>query len=370
MSRLLNSCAVRSLNNIKSMRPVGRRLPRQRSVQGGLSLIELMISLTIGLFLVVGLATLFASMSSTRSELDKSSRQIENGRYAIQILSDEVRHAGYYGALASAPKLPASVVSLPDPCLTTLSVVQDSIGLPVQGYAGAATAASVDAGKLGCLTNYKVNTAVLVVRRANTSVLGFTPNLFNIQVSGCVGDTAPYVLSAASSAFTLHKNSSPGCTPITSAPIADVTPYETRIFYISSCSLLTSGGACNDSVPTLKRIDVNPTGVVTTALVEGVENIQFDYGIDNDAPLNGVPDLYTNTSTHTAVTPVDMTEWKNVMSVRIHVLARNIDQTVGYTDAKTYQIGPVSITPGGAYKRHAYSELVRINNPAGRREQL
>lgn len=367
MNRPFNFFIIQLLNNIKPVPLVARRLHGRRSAQAGLSLVELMISLTIGLFLVVGLATLFASMSSTRSELDKSSRQIENGRYAIQILSDEVRHAGYYGALSSAPKLPSTVGSLPDPCSTALSDVQNSIGLPLQGYAGAATAESVDPGNLECLTNYKANTAVLVVRRAGTAILGFTPNTFNIQVSGCAGDTAPYVLNSASSAFTLHKNASPGCIPITSAPLADIAPYETRIFFISSCSLLTSGGACNDSVPTLKRIDVNSTGTLTTALVEGIENIQFDYGIDDSLTGNGVPDLYTNTSTHAAITPSSMTEWQNVMTVRVHVLARNIDQTTGYTDPKTYQIGPVSVTPGGAYKRHAYSELVRINNPAGRR---
>ena len=60
------------------------------------------------------------------------------------------------------------------------------------------------------------------------------------------------------------------------------------------------------------------------------------------------------------------------MSLRIYVLARNLDSTAGYAEAKTYVLGPVSVAPpSGAlasYKRHAYSEVVRLNNPAGRRE--
>ena len=335
---------------------VGRRLFSQR----GLSLIELMISLTIGLFLVVGLAVLFSSMSSTRNELDKSSRQIENGRYAIQLLADGVRHAGYYGTLVNAPTFAGT--ELPDPCSTTLSVVQTSIGLPLQGYAGAATAGDLDTGKLGCLNNYKPNTGVLVVRRADTSILGYTSGVFNIQVSGCAGDTAPYVLNSASSAFTLHTNTAAtACKPLSAANTADITPYLTHIFFVSNCSVCTGGSV--DSLPTLKRIDVTPTGTVTTALVEGIENIQFDYGIDSSSPGDGVPDSYITAPDHD-----DMTEWKNVMTLRIYVLARNLDQTAGYTDPKTYPLGPVSVTPGGAYKRHAYSELVRLNNPAGRRE--
>jgi len=61
-------------------------------------------------------------------------------------------------------------------------------------------------------------------------------------------------------------------------------------------------------------------------------------------------------------------EWQNVMTLRIYLLARNVDSTASYPDSKTYALGPVSVTPGGAFRRHAYSELVRLNNPAGRRE--
>ena len=56
------------------------------------------------------------------------------------------------------------------------------------------------------------------------------------------------------------------------------------------------------------------------------------------------------------------------MAVRVYVLARNLDTTNSFTDTKTYPLGPVSTTPGGAFRRHAYNQLVRINNPAGRRE--
>ena len=54
----------------------------------GFSLVELMVSLAIGLVLVAGLATLFADSSRTGAEIDKSMRQIENGRYAVDLLSE------------------------------------------------------------------------------------------------------------------------------------------------------------------------------------------------------------------------------------------------------------------------------------------
>jgi type IV pilus assembly protein PilW len=332
-----------------------------------------MISIAIGLLLLTVLVTLFANNSAARNEIDKSSRQIENGRYALQVLADDIRHAGYYGPLANAPTLDGSIVSLPDPCSTSIADIRANLGLPVQGYAGAASATAIDPGKLSCVSTaaagYKPNTAVLVVRRANTSSLGFASGSFNIQVSGCAGDSTSYIVDSVSANFTLHKNSSPGCTPITSAPTADITPLDTRIYFISTCSNTNCSASGTTSTPTLKRADITPNGTTITPIVDGIENMQLDYGIDNaPSPKDGVPDVYTNSTLHTGTTPSNITEWQDVMSVRIYVLARNIDQTVGYSDPKTYQLGPASVTPADSYKRHAYSELVRLNNPAGRRE--
>jgi type IV pilus assembly protein PilW len=57
------------------------------------------------------------------------------------------------------------------------------------------------------------------------------------------------------------------------------------------------------------------------------------------------------------------------------VLARNVEPTGGYTDAKTYQLGinadgsANNVTPGGAYKRHAFTEVVRVTNVSQRKER-
>lgn len=347
----------------------------------GFSIVELMVALAIGSLLLLALATLFINTSSARAEIDRASRQIESGRYAMQILSDEIRHAGYYGPLINAPTNTASITTLPDPCSTTLSDIQNDAFLPLQGYAGAATAAAIDPGKLACITaaaGYKPNTGVLVVRRADTTIATApgspTASAFNIQVSGCAGDPVAYILNTdAAGPYTLHSNGAPGCTPITSAPVATLSPFYTRIYYISTCSGTDCSAAGADTVPTLKRIDIRPStavpSTVITPIVDGIENLQFDYGVDNaPATRDGIPDVYTNTSAHTATTPSSIAEWQDVMTVRVYLLARNIDISSGFTDQKTYPLGPASVTPGGSYRRHAYNELVRLNNPAGRRE--
>jgi type IV pilus assembly protein PilW len=333
---------------------------------GGFTLVELMVALAIASILLLALATMFINTSISRGELDKSSRQIESGRYAMQVLGDEIRHAGYYGVFATAPTLPISITSLPNPCLFDLTTVQQSIGLPLQGYAGASTSPITC---LGTVAGYKASSGVIVVRRVDTTIAASAPTspYFNIQTSGCAGDSIAYVLDSYANAgnFTLHSNASPGCLPLVSAPTAKITPLYIRIFYVSTCSGTDCSASGADTVPTLKRIDITADGVgAPVAIVDGIEDIQFEYGIDS-VGNDGTPDSYTGSPA--------FADWSNAMAVRVYMLARNVDSTSGYSDTKTYKLGSRTYTPSGtdvSYRRHAYSALVRLNNPSGRRECL
>ncbi len=332
------------------------------SRQRGLTLVELMISIAVGLLLLTGLSLLIVQQSSSRSELDKSSRQIENGRYATQILRDDIEHAGFYSDY-SPPS--TSTYQAPDPCNFTLGWDNNSsfgnpiIPVPIYGYPGG----GADPTLTGCLPNYSPNTAVLVIRRTDTVNAGAT----SLQVSQCPTDPHPYVLGTENFIL-LEKN----C-----ATVARRRAYLVRIYYISTCDVCGS-----DTIPTLKVVE---NGAVPTPLVEGIENMQFEYGLDHPVNPDGAPHCYfsnpsgpsvaqratCNAATGIATNKWDnvTTNWSNVMSVRISLLARNNDPTVGYTDSKTYTLGTVPVPAANdQYKRHVYSELVRAINPSGRRE--
>ena len=75
-------------------RPISRR---PRGSHTGFSLIELMIGLTIGLVLLTVMATVFDRTSGGRSDLDRVSRLVENSRFAVEVIGDDIRHAGFYG---------------------------------------------------------------------------------------------------------------------------------------------------------------------------------------------------------------------------------------------------------------------------------
>lgn len=350
--------------------------------QHGLSLVELMISLTIGLLLLLGITTLIVQQSQTRDELEKSSRQIENGRYAMQILHDDIEHAGFYGKYYNVP---AATGSLPDPCSTTSSIIDAAMSLPIQGYDNALPTASFTCKLDGVASannanNYLAGTDILVIRRVDTVVTPMasaTAGQFYLQST-----PANHVLGTGSdtSVFTLTNSTS------TNTAVADLRTFITRIYFISPCSVPAGGGAsctgANDDngrpIPTLKRLDLSATGgtpsFVLTPLVEGIENMQLDYGVDADS--DGYPDFVDADSDGEADEPASITDWSNVMTVRVNLLARNTECTTGYTDTKSYKLGsvgtvtaPASTCTNGGYKRHAFSELVRAINPSGRRAQ-
>src|SRR5512140_3570661 len=95
----------------------------RRRFQRGFSLIELMIAITLGLMIMTGLVSVFVKNSLVRSEIERSNRQIESGRYAVTLLTEDLRMAGFPSSfdrrdtiiLPNPPPLPA-LTAPPDPC--------------------------------------------------------------------------------------------------------------------------------------------------------------------------------------------------------------------------------------------------------------
>src|SRR5438270_9891810 len=95
----------------------------------GFSLIELMIAMTIGLLLLGGMTLVFVNSSEANRELQKTAQEIENGCYAIDVVSQDLRHAGFYGHLSVLPAAPAVV---PDPCeISSTANLNDALAYPV-----------------------------------------------------------------------------------------------------------------------------------------------------------------------------------------------------------------------------------------------
>ena len=333
----------------------------RRSMQG-MSLVELMIAMTLGLIVLAALVSVFANTSASRAELERTSRQVENGRYAMEVLGDELRHAGFYGE-ANVRAVPLPGV-LPDPCSTDPVVWKSAMPIHVVGF-------DSGAGLPTCFTGTrKAGTDVLLVRRLSTCEAGVgdcpaaVASEYYAQIAKCAAETpiTPIVFaSQGGSSFILHVKN---CTAV-----AGLRKYTVRFYYIG-----TDNGS-GQAIPTLRRLELSGAtgGWVDTPLVEGIDQLNLEYAIDIDS--DGAPDVYTaDPATYVCGGCTAITNWANVVSVRINLLARNLEPSPGYTDAKTYTLGrnaagtEITFVPADQYRRHAYTGLVRIVNASERRD--
>lgn len=358
------------------------------SSQKGLSLIELMVSVAIGLLLLVALTTLFVNQSKSRLELDKQNRMIDNGRYALDLLSENLRMAGFYGELdplsvypttAEIEAISTSFPSAFNPCSTTASNIEKSLVWHVQGFNANTPSASITSPPSCLPSTLKAGSDVLVVRRAYTSQIPSTSAVDGttyLQVSLCVpktgGAEVPYYVRRAPNTFDLTKKT---CITPNSGARADIRRFLVQIYFIDS------NNQAGDGIPTLKMAELNTTSnFVISSLVEGIEYMQIDYGIDGkDTDSDGMPDSFN------VITPPDtdgvmngnyiscstcgVNQWAHAVSLKLNLISRNLETTTGYTDSKTYNLGTAgTVTPGGNYKRQAYTQVIRLINPASRKE--
>jgi type IV pilus assembly protein PilW len=338
--------------------------------QFGYTIIELMIAITISLIILASLVAMFANNSRTRVEIERANQQTENGRYALQLITDDLHNAGYLAEFNPGPL--ATPAAKPDPCDTSVAGLNGALPMAVQGYDNAAIVPA-------CLSDVRAGTDILVVRHASTCAVGsagcdaLVAGDPYFQTSGCnsamelsSGNIANYyVLDTNAASFTLHQKD---C-----VTLANVYQYRTHIYFVAN------NDQAGDGIPTLKRAELGIATFSIVPLVEGVENMQIEYGIDTSVPTTGTAAVYNaNPDTYNAAcgtTPsICVGYWRNVVAAKINVLTRNTTATQGYVDNKVYTLGLLAdgITANtvgplnDAYKRHAYESVVKLNNPAGR----
>jgi type IV pilus assembly protein PilW len=345
-----------------------------RPSQRGFTLIELMVAVAVGLLLLAGLSSLFLGNNHAQMEIERANRQVENGRYAMQLLTSDVSNAGYYAEFDPvALAMPAAV---PDPCSTVITDIGAAIALPVQGYD--------NANPINCLADVKANTDIVVARHANTCVTGAADcepasegGPF-IQASQCNNSfelgspnvARHYEVKASNSGFTLHKRDCD--TTEDSGTPADLRRLRTHIYFIANNSLE------GDGIPTLKRAEVisknGQLSVVIVPLAEGIENMQVEYGIDTNN--DGVADLHTPdvaSANGCALPACAVTNWSNVVNLKMHLLARTHTPSMTHVDTKSYVLGlddegkqNVIAATRDKYKRHVFTSLIGLPNVTGR----
>lgn len=342
-----------------SKKPFTSIRQRPGTKPSGFTLIELMVGMALGVIVLFALITLFVNNSRMRRETDQASQQIENGRYALDLLRDDLHLAGYYGDAVPQRGYSVATGTIPDICATDIAGLQFAAPpaalqwpVPVFGITGGDAVPTCVSSATG---GQKAGTDILVVRRTSTlpTTGGLTATKIYIQATGCKTDLDQH------KDFVVDLGSNPGAfarTKKNCATSADIYELQTRIYYVS-----------DETIPTLRVLTISGTSSTNEPLVQGIQDMRVEYGRDN-VGNDGAPDTFRKCLS--TADPCVATDWANMMAVRVNLLARNLATGVGYIDSKTYSLGAgIVVGPfDDHYKRHAYAAVVRLMNPAGRRE--
>ena len=362
---------------MRTMKP--NHFPRAGRAAGmrGFTLVELMIGMTIGLIVLLGLTVFFSYNSRNQHDLERSIGRLENARFALDTLTEDLLHAGYYAQhVPGNATTYQAIVPCPEPLIPPNPDNPWNLGwnaaatrMPpaVQGFM-----ADEDDGTQDCLTGLrdKVDkTELITVTHAETGDPDpdlrdetKTTDLYiqtkgadaNTLATSCAPDPQVIVATGPASNFVL-KNAA--CNAFN-----NVHRLSQRTYFLSKCNDCTN----NDGIPSLKRVERIGGSFVVNTVAEGVEQLQFEYGVDTDG--DGQVD---EVLPFAGITAVDPYEWRNVMAVRVHMLTRSSLPDPGHKEERSFQMGALILTPAdlpSGFKRTLLTTTVPLTNVTGRRE--
>ncbi len=289
--------------------------------QRGFGLVELMISITLGLVLSAAVIQVFIAARASTDLQDALSQTQENARFAMRYVGKEIRMAGYMGC-RSLGTIPVNNIALPatevDFSLAT-AVIADNDVDGTNAY------------------NAVAGTDILHIKRGSDEAIRLTgnlaPNNANVQVEDnsagfAQGDyvlitdclsadifrivNSPKEPGEGTATFTHAKgglNSDNKLSKIYGAD-AEIFALETLHFYVRDTGRVSARGDAINSLYAEQRL-VGSSGVMSSAieLVEGVEDMQLQFGVDTDVAADRAVDQYLSADA--------VTDWGRVLSVRI-----------------------------------------------------
>lgn len=283
------------------------RAPIPRSGQAGLTLIELMIALGLGLLIVAALGYLFVGNRQAFRVQDNLARMQENGRYAMEVLGQDLRMVGYIGCAKLGAQLgevtvaaTASGATAPTPA-NILVDTEGGLGadgillMRVDGRGAVLTAAMTDAAAAVPIPaspwEYAAGTTFIIADCRNADI-------FRASAKVEKGDT---------NIEHKEKNSDGSITYNTDKHLSKAYGADAMVFPFQSIGY--SIGTNPAGNPALYRA-VDGTG---QELVENVKDMQIVYGVDTDG--DGAVNAYVRAD--------QVTKWEDVLAVRVSLLLRS-----------------------------------------------
>lgn len=349
---------------------------KMKRYQRGLSLVELMIAMLLGLILIAGVVEVYLS-SRASYRLNRGLAQIqEKGRFATSFLVHDIRMAGYTGCSGGSP---ASVVST-----LNLDSASDqflyNFNHGLQGFDssnGSTTwsptlpAALTDSTKIHAVQG----TDVVAVR---------TVQGMGVHISEAMPKSSAELKVNNVAASDLQPGDIVMLTDCSAAAVFQVTAVQTSADHIQHNTGNSDPGNSTKDLGQAFRIGSEVQKIATVTyfigardlsdncntgtcglykkvgdgapqeLVSGITNLQALYGVDTDGNLT--PNRY--------VTANDVSDWNNVVSVKIAVLVESEDTaTAKPATAPTFVLLDTSVTPpNDMHMRKVFTDTIAIRN--------
>ena len=281
--------------------------------QAGLSLVELMIAITLSLLLIAGVLQIFLSSKQTYATNNALSRVQESGRFAMDFLTQDIRNTGYKGQCLGQPLTHGTIdilwrldnpiegwnnISNKQPTHLTDTPVTgtDTIRIKLAAGPGEVQAASGNTAanntiSLGANTSGVAQHAITLISDA------IACDLFRNTATS----NATSVAKAAGVNWTHNYTGS-----------TEVLPLQNATYYIRA-----NAGRPNSLVRQRLSTSTTDPAWVTEELVDGVQDMQILYGIAG-----------ANRQVSDYVTANNVTNWDNVVAVRINLLVVSADTNV------------------------------------------
>ncbi|BAZ93316.1 type IV pilin [Thiohalobacter sp. COW1] len=362
---------------------------RHTSIPGreaGITMIEIMVALTVSLILAAGVMQIFISSKSTYHMQTESARLQENGRFAAEFMARDIRMAGYTGC-ASRPNDETTPSDRVTNTLNSSNQLAYNFTVGIEGFNDVSSAPTyLSAAGITPVSG----SDVVIVRRSSDAGVRVSQNNNGGQVfvehkstqsgacsggsdmlSGlCVNDIVmvsdcqksrifqitPTITATGNELNLTHVSSgSPGNAIASwggaSAPEEEQFGPGSEIIKIVTYAYYIANNA--DGIPSLYRTE--GTAATTLELIEGVEDMQVEYGEDTIGEIDGVADVY-----RTANAVVD---WERVVSVRLYLMLRSDSPNV--TDgAQPVLFNNTTVTPAASdrYLRRVLTKTIALRN--------
>lgn len=308
----------------------------------GFTLLELLVSLTLGLVLMTFLiGTVLATQQSNRQTQQLVQLQ-QNSQMLMSLFQSELPNLMFFAGRSLADVASASHQLAPvlGDCVAEI----DAGSFPVKGQPYLSLYAELvqQYNHLDCLSQPKPGSELLQFKRIVGSSLAATQmrsNRFYFETS------------AASSQFVTSSSAD-------LVPDSIYWPFTHQVFYISEQK------HAGEIVPVLmrKRLIRNAAGqsiMSTDSVMNGVERMHFEFGMD--ANLDGQVDYYLSTE---QMQPEHWQQQKHrIINIKFYLLLRSLDEDFSYQNNQLYQMGQEWFkAPSDPFRRLLVSSSVAFSN--------